>query len=807
MDFELKRRDARSDVRAHAAPAAGRPDRGSGLAVGAVTASDERDADAVARSVLASISAGDTGRDASGTAAASADRIRRSAAALPRPADPGPPNRVQPAVIRRKLAFKSGDLSGTSIKAKLKTTTWVEIKNHLQRYEKAADPSAQLPHLQALEVLTGEWLHAHAAGTSTLVDSQRGQLQALLTQVRAELAAMGDAEDAQYTSRMNAHRGEGRGGDTFKYVSGTGAKGLVSTDAPRNADTNAKYGQLTPAELAAIRVYTGGDYRTMNPTLQDSDAWLQSQTHQLTGEQNNPDPSKNFAAKEGGWNDSQTKQRMQKSSGKPDRETRRGIKTEAMQHSRVATKGLMKLPVKSGEAFRGFTVTPEEFVRDYSVGSVITYKPFVSTSTDRAISEAYAKLAAAPKFGVLMVIDVKDGRDVDDISLAKGEREILVLPGSKFKVVKHQPPVMKWRPPGVPPEISMYVIEVTQIAGAGGADLPVPAPVPANALGPQDVELQPGPRPRRGAVIGDHPPAAVRPGQLGPAPTPPTQMPQLPQPPTAHVGPPVPMPAVLPPAPAPLAGAAPARPTMATPARAAGPVPAKAQAPAPANVAPALQPPQADPDGPLKAAAAAKAAELMTKARQVEPAVTALLQQQAKKHGAQLEGLQHRLKTDESLARKLADRARTAVSRGSDPRGEVNMQAMGLNDVLRYTLVTSEKKYASVEQAATAGLSKAGWAQAPGTRGRWNAWEDHTVVAYNGINLTFMKDGLMFELQLHTRASFDTKMASHQEYEEWRDATTTPERKKDLSDRMKSRWTSVPAPKGIDAAKYKGKYA
>lgn len=812
MDFEVKRRNQRP---AAPVPAAHQPVPRAGLAVGAVTASEERDADAVARRVLASIgTAGDAAMGPSSSTAAPASRVRRSVGAPPPAVGPAPPSRVQPAVIRRKLAFTSSDLTGTSIKAKIKTTTWVEIKNHLQSYEKAASPSAQLPHLQALEVLTGEWLHAHAEGTSALVDSQRRQLQTLLTQVRAELAGMGDAQDAQYTSRMRAHRGEPGAGDSFKYTSGTGAKGLVSADAPRNADTKPEYGRLTPAEVAAIRVYTGGDYRTMNPTLQDSDAWLESQTHQLTGEQDNPVASKNFTAKEGGWNDPQTKHRMEKAKGQPDRQARRGIKNEAMQHSRVALKGLMKLPVKSGQAFRGFTVTPEEFARDYSVGSVITYKPFVSTSTDRAISEAYAKLAVAPKFGVLMLIDVKDGRDVDDISLAKGEREILVLPGSKFKVVAHQPPVMKWRPPGMPPEISMYVIEVTQVAGAGGADIPDAAPVPANALGPQDVQVQPGSRPRAGAVIEGRPPAPVRPGQrpkladvvgqLGSAPRPPGQMPALPQPPAAPAGPPVAMPAVLPPTPAPpLAAGAPVRPAQATPVRALGPAAAQAQA----HAAPVLQPPQADPDGPLKAAAASKAAELMAKARQVEPAVTGLLQQQAAKHKAQLEGLDHRLKTSESLARKLADRARTAVSRGTDPRTEVNMQASGLNDVLRYTLVTGEKNYADVERAVTEGLGKAGWVLAPGTRGRWNAWEDRTAVAYNGINLTFMKDGLMFELQLHTRASFGTKMDSHAEYEEWRAATTTPERKKDLTDRMKARWTSVPAPKGIDAAKYKGKYA
>jgi hypothetical protein len=53
-------------------------------------------------------------------------------------------------------------------------------------------------------------------------------------------------------------------------------------------------------------------------------------------------------------------------------------------------------------------------------------------SKDRRISEKYVK-GTVP---VLFVADVHSGKDVEDISLHEDEREVILLPGSQFIVIK-----------------------------------------------------------------------------------------------------------------------------------------------------------------------------------------------------------------------------------------------------------------------------------------------------------------------------------------------------------------------------------
>ena len=203
-----------------------------------------------------------------------------------------------------------------------------------------------------------------------------------------------------------------------------------------------------------------------------------------------------------------------------------------------------------------------------------------------------------------------------------------------------------------------------------------------------------------------------------------------------------------------------------------------------------------DPEAELKREADAAAQVLIARASNAEGKVTTRLTAIAKDNKAKMEGLNYKLKTESSLARKLADRARTRVVSG-DYKAAVAAEAAKMNDVLRYTMLISKKTYKKVDDQLRITLQRDGYQ----LTNYWNAWEAADSQVYNGINMTFKtSDDQLFEVQLHTKDSFKTKQSIHDLYEEWRASTTTPARKAELAEEMKKKWKKVPTPSGIKKA-------
>lgn len=117
-----------------------------------------------------------------------------------------------------------------------------------------------------------------------------------------------------------------------------------------------------------------------------------------------------------------------------------------------------------------------------------------------------------------------------------------------------------------------------------------------------------------------------------------------------------------------------------------------------------------------------------------------------------------------------------------------------INDLVRYTMVFPEKNYAEKARAVSKELTdKYGarvvkytnyWAKEPGS--------------YRGLNVAYVRpDGVKFELQFHTRRSFDSKMKAHALYERFR--TTPKSRRKELERyeaEMAEIFNKVPVPPG-----------
>lgn len=179
---------------------------------------------------------------------------------------------------------------------------------------------------------------------------------------------------------------------------------------------------------------------------------------------------------------------------------------------------------------------------------------------------------------------------------------------------------------------------------------------------------------------------------------------------------------------------------------------------------------------------------LLEKAAEVEPEVTALLQS-LESEQARLEGLENRLKSLDSLTRKI-------ITNAKDMEVSVEEAAPQIRDVLRYTFVAEDDEYAK----ATAEVVDAMLAQGYELLRFSNTWTSET---YKGINVNFRTgNGVVFELQFHTPKSFEVKMDTHDIYEIIRDENIPEEEKADAYRQRLEITATIPIPEGAEELQY-----
>jgi hypothetical protein len=185
----------------------------------------------------------------------------------------------------------------------------------------------------------------------------------------------------------------------------------------------------------------------------------------------------------------------------------------------------------------------------------------------------------------------------------------------------------------------------------------------------------------------------------------------------------------------------------------------------------------------------AEAEQQIALLRQPEPAVTRLLKQieLGNPHGAVLVGIEHRLKSDERLKEKVADKmSLKGLPNPADAAREIN-------DAVRYTFCVSAAEYVAAQANIGRQLGSAGYREAHG-RNHW--LEDAN---YNGLNTRWTTpDGGRFELQFHTNESFYAKeQLTHPPYQRLRQHTTTPPERAELLAFQREVCAAVPMPAGI----------
>ncbi|MGW8981358.1 ATP nucleotide 3'-pyrophosphokinase [Streptomyces parvus] len=190
----------------------------------------------------------------------------------------------------------------------------------------------------------------------------------------------------------------------------------------------------------------------------------------------------------------------------------------------------------------------------------------------------------------------------------------------------------------------------------------------------------------------------------------------------------------------------------------------------------------------LSAADNSKVDAYADRAKNAERSISVDVRTAALASGGELVGFDHRLKTPDSLKRKVA------TSLKEHPEQNVDTVLRGLSDAVRYTLQWPEGTYTDGVSTASAPLSAWG-----NNSTKWsNTWGRSS--GYKGLNTGWRApgSGQLFEVQFHTPASKHAQEVTHLLYEEQRLPSTTPARKAELQAEQDAVFAAVPLPPGAD---------
>ena len=184
------------------------------------------------------------------------------------------------------------------------------------------------------------------------------------------------------------------------------------------------------------------------------------------------------------------------------------------------------------------------------------------------------------------------------------------------------------------------------------------------------------------------------------------------------------------------------------------------------------------------------AESVVAQASNVEPKVTSAMKEVAADNNAEMEGLEYRLKSSESLSRKIA-------TDSMDQNISMPEAADNISDALRYTMIVDEAQFGETAKNVISSLETKGYKK---VRVK-NTFKDGAV--YKGINTNLESpDGQILELQFHTKESFNIKQnVNHKLYEEARLPSTTVPKQKQLVKQMQSNSAKIKQPKNVDSIK------
>ncbi|UFU16049.1 hypothetical protein LQK89_17665 (plasmid) [Curtobacterium sp. C1] len=160
--------------------------------------------------------------------------------------------------------------------------------------------------------------------------------------------------------------------------------------------------------------------------------------------------------------------------------------------------------------------------------------------------------------------------------------------------------------------------------------------------------------------------------------------------------------------------------------------------------------------------------------------------------GARPHGLEFRMKSPASLARKIRSRATTTAA--AQHAGGLQGVSDKLTDLLRYTAVTEQHDDLPATASSTITTLE--------SRGYTVVSAEHSYVAgnvYKGIHVLVQHgDERPVEIQFHSELSQAVKDENHVDYELERDRRTPYADRAAAHERMTARSNEIPAPAGLE---------
>ena len=182
-------------------------------------------------------------------------------------------------------------------------------------------------------------------------------------------------------------------------------------------------------------------------------------------------------------------------------------------------------------------------------------------------------------------------------------------------------------------------------------------------------------------------------------------------------------------------------------------------------------------------------------AKRKEPKITRDLTNALKKTSAKFYGLEHRLKTKESIERK--------INTDSKEKNISIKEASRIKDAVRYTALSKDSDFVKNYNTIKTSLQDKGYTEVR-CRNYFDMY-NKGLAKHKAVQSVFSDPkGYLFELQFQTPASQNAKDKKVPIYEEARNPNTSPERKKQLEKQMELLAEEVSNPVYIDKIKSHG---
>lgn len=180
-------------------------------------------------------------------------------------------------------------------------------------------------------------------------------------------------------------------------------------------------------------------------------------------------------------------------------------------------------------------------------------------------------------------------------------------------------------------------------------------------------------------------------------------------------------------------------------------------------------------------------------AKKIEPAITNDVKSAVIDAGAKMYGLENRLKTENSIERKIntdSKEKHTSIFKAAD----------NIKDSIRYTAISSDDKFVDDYNKIKSSLLNKGYTEAR-CKNYFVEYEKG-LVKHKSVQSVFKtKDGYPFEIQFQTPSSQKAKDAKIPLYEERRKPNLPRERQIELENKMVALAENVKTPKDIHKIK------